>query len=252
MRSSVSSIGSQHSVASFDPSTVSGERSTDSLGSFTRARQGSQGSNASGENLRASTGGEGRRWASGRGGGRGDSDDRDRIREELPMELRTYGAPAEYIEVPGRTSGGSSQAGSMTGRLSSTEILRRSEVGQATTQLTYDMAAGAARLERGSLRDTVEDPPLPSEFWNAGKSAGGAVGGPSPTVSGMESPIHSSRGSALSVSADPSQVGARRCGICLARQHWAYGMTCGAMGGYRRVRQGTTLTRSARQCCLRR
>eukprot|EP00288_Rhodomonas_lens_P003601 CAMPEP_0177734176 /NCGR_PEP_ID=MMETSP0484_2-20121128/24088_1 /TAXON_ID=354590 /ORGANISM="Rhodomonas lens, Strain RHODO" /LENGTH=195 /DNA_ID=CAMNT_0019247625 /DNA_START=118 /DNA_END=701 /DNA_ORIENTATION=- len=62
MRSSVSSLGSQHSVASFDPSTVSGERSTDSLGSFTRAsRKDSQGSSTflshepSGDSLRAST-----------------------------------------------------------------------------------------------------------------------------------------------------------------------------------------------------
>lgn len=133
------------------------------------------------------------------------------------MELRTYGAPPEYIQVSRSTERGVSsvQAGGGSGARV-VDHLRRSEVGQATT--VYELSS-AAKMERGgggsslresgsgqSLRDTIEDPPLP-EFWNTGKAAGGGPGsGPGLRESGRESPAHSSsRGSVLSVSADPSQ-----------------------------------------------
>jgi hypothetical protein len=100
--SSFNSLHSQNSAASFDPSTVTNERSWDSAGSFNNMRPNSAASVRSGTGSVGSAlfsqqsadnmHGQGAMRAQGLG-------NEEVLREQLPLELRSFGAPPEYAEV---------------------------------------------------------------------------------------------------------------------------------------------------------
>jgi hypothetical protein len=121
-RNGPASLGSQRSVrsvASFDPSTISGERSYDSYASWNSARpmDGRLAPQTSADLIAAQ---------------RHDMDDREdleRFRDSLPPELRTYGAPVEYIGVPASPKASQPGSTSSTSSRLTSENLRRSTSG---------------------------------------------------------------------------------------------------------------------------
>jgi len=191
---SVQSIPSHHSIASFDPSTVTDERSWDSAGSFVRPGTASLlFLQQSAESLQAGV----HRQGAVRNTHSTYSSDGSQ-REHLPLELRTFGAPPEYSEV--MRSPPSSQPGS--GVHLGAERYRRSEV---ATPTTYSMPAHqraptshgedpalaaimrtASAMAPGSSRDLHLDfgAAASESPRSSGRSATDGEGGPSESMAG--------------------------------------------------------------------
>jgi hypothetical protein len=143
-RSGPASMGSQRSVrsmASFDPSTVSGERSYDSYASWNSARQiDGRLAPQSSVDLAAAQ--------------RHDADDREdleRLRDSLPPELRTYGAPVEYIAVP--PSPKQSQPGSAS---------------SSSSRLNSDLRRSTSGMDNhNNSRGTLDSLGPPVDLWGS-------------------------------------------------------------------------------------
>lgn len=105
---SVNSLPSQNSVASFDPSTVTNERSWDSAGSYSIRPTSAASGRSSGRSGAGSAAGgvlfsqhsDSADMYASQGAVRAQGCGNDEVlREQLPLELRSFGAPPEYAEV---------------------------------------------------------------------------------------------------------------------------------------------------------
>jgi hypothetical protein len=147
-----SSLYSSHSAASFDPSTVDGERSWDSAGSYVRP-------NSAGSSGRSGTpsGRSGTPIDPRHGAVRTYQYGDDIPREQLPLELRSFGAPPEYAQVmrspPSSQPGSSVQLGVPPQLTPVAERYRRSDAGQLATTPHLTQAHHRPPMSHGSLHD---------------------------------------------------------------------------------------------------
>jgi len=154
-----SSLYSSHSAASFDPSTVDGERSWDSAGSYVRPNSaGSSGRSGTPSGRSGTPGGRSGTPIDPRQGAVRTYQYGDDIpREQLPLELRSFGAPPEYAQVmrspPSSQPGSSVQLGVPPQLTPVAERYRRSDAAQLATTPHLTQAHHRPPMSHGSLHD---------------------------------------------------------------------------------------------------
>jgi hypothetical protein len=149
-----SSLHSQQSAASFDPSTVDGERSWDSAGSYVRPNSAaSSGRSGTSGVLFPQPSADSLQVEARQGAVRTQPYGDDVLREQLPLELRSFGAPPEYAQV--MRSPPSSQPGSSVqlGVTPVAERYRRSDAGQLATPPQSAPSHQRPPMSHGSLHE---------------------------------------------------------------------------------------------------